>query len=170
MTVSSTEKNQILNSSQVSRKIKRMAYEIYEHNFREKEVVLAGVDGQGYALAGLIAKELATIAKLDAQVVKISLDKTNPSQSEIRIDVELNDLRKKCVILVDDVLNTGKTLACGMKPFLGIDVKKMEVAVLVNRSHTTFPVSPTYTGFALSTTLTDHVEVILGKNSAVYLH
>lgn len=170
MTVSSSEKTLVLNASQVTRKIKRMAFEIYEHNFREKEIILAGIDGQGYALAVLLASELESIATTKAQVVRVSLDKSNPLQSEIKLDVELNGLRKKCIIIVDDVLNTGKTLACGMKPFLSIEVKKIEVAVLVNRSHATFPVLPTYTGYELSTTLTDHVEVILGKSSAVYLH
>jgi pyrimidine operon attenuation protein/uracil phosphoribosyltransferase len=147
-----------------------MAYEIYEHNFREKEVILAGIDGQGYVLAELLAKEMETISPSRPQVVRISLDKTSPIQSDVTLDVDINDLRKKSIIIVDDVLNTGKTLACSMKPFLGIDVKKIEVAVLVNRSHTTFPILPTYTGYGLSTTLTEHVEVILGKNSAVYLH
>lgn len=170
MTVSNAEKNLILTSSQVTRKIKRMAYEIYEHNFREKDVVLAGIDGQGYVLADLLSKQLESIGSLRARVVRVSLDKTNPLQSDIRLDVDLNDLRKQSIVLVDDVLNTGKTLAGGMKPFLGIDVKKIEVAVLVNRSHATFPILPTYTGYGLSTTLTDHVEVILGNNSAVYLH
>jgi len=170
MSVAEADKELILTTGQVKSKIKRMAFEIYEHNFREKDVILAGIDGQGYVLAGLLAKELETIAGLKAQVVRVSLDKVNPLQSEIRLDVGINDVRKKCIILVDDVLNTGRVLACGMKPFLGTEVKKIEVAVLVNRNHTTFPVLPTYTGFGLSTTLTDHVEVILGKNAAVYLH
>jgi len=170
MSVAAADKDLVLATGQVTSKIKRMAFEIYEHNFREKEVILAGIDGQGYILAGLLAKELETVGSLKTQVVRVSLDKTNPLQSEIRLDVDISDLRKKCIIIVDDVLNTGKTLACSMKPFLGTDVKKIEVAVLVNRSHTTFPVLPTYTGYILSTTLTDHVEVILGKNAAVYLH
>jgi pyrimidine operon attenuation protein/uracil phosphoribosyltransferase len=71
---------------------------------------------------------------------------------------------------VDDVLNTGRTLAYAMKPFFEVGVKKIEVAVLVNRSHTLFPIMPTYAGYALSTTLKDHVEVVLGKKSSVYLH
>lgn len=166
----SAEKDLILDSRQIAQKIRRMAYEVYEHNFREKEVVFAGIDGQGYVLAGLLAKQLEEIAPTRTQVVRVGIDKADPLKSEIELDVSINDLKKKCVIIVDDVLNTGKTLACGMKPFLNIDVKKIEVAVLVNRSHSTFPVLPTYTGYGLSTTLTDHIEVVLGKDAAVYLH
>lgn len=164
------EKTQILAAKQIAQKIKRMAYEIYEHNIREKEIVFAGIVGQGYVLAGLLAKDFETISTAKARVVKLSVDKTAPQQSDIHLDTEASELKKKCIVLVDDVLNTGKTLAYGMKPFLGIEVKKIEVAVLVNRSHTTFPILPTYTGYELSTTLTDHVEVVLGKNSVVYLH
>ena len=164
------EKDLVLSGSQVSRKIKRMAFEIYERNIREKEVVLAGIDGQGYVLAGLLAKELKDISPLNVRVVRISLDKTKPLQSDITLDIQLNEVEKKCVVIVDDVLNTGKTLACSMKPFLGIEVRKIEVAVLVNRSHPTFPIMPTYTGYGLSTTLTEHVEVKLGKEAGVYLH
>jgi pyrimidine operon attenuation protein/uracil phosphoribosyltransferase len=116
-----------------------------------------------------LAQELKGISPIVVKVVRISLDKSNPLQSEIQLDVQLNDLRKKCVVIIDDVLNTGKTLAGSMKPFLGIDVRKIEVAVLVNRSHPTFPIMPTYIGYGLATTLTEHVEVKLGKDAAVYL-
>ena len=82
----------------------------------------------------------------------------------------MKDLAKKSILLIDDVLNTGRVLAYGMKPFLSIIVKKIEVAVLVNRSHSLFPILPKYTGYELSTTLDDHIEVILKKKFAVYLH
>lgn len=164
------EKNLILTSTQIRQKITRIAFEVYEHNFKEKEVVFAGIEGQGYALAKSLGAELEQISNVKARLVKISVDKTAPQLSDIQIDADAVDLRKKVIILVDDVLNTGKTLAYSMKPFLGIEVKKIEVAVLVNRSHATFPINPTYTGFGLSTTLTDHIEVVLGKSGAVYLH
>jgi pyrimidine operon attenuation protein/uracil phosphoribosyltransferase len=164
------EKNLILTGNQVSQKIKRMAFEVYEHNFREKEIVFAGIEGQGYTLAMLLAKQLEEISDITATVVKVSIDKTAPLQSEIQLDADPSSFKKKCIVVVDDVLNTGKTLAYSMKPFLGVEVKKIEVAVLINRSHSTFPIQPTYTGYGLSTTLTEHIEVILSKNSAVYLH
>src|SRR5882762_7328633 len=154
------DKSLILDAPQINQKIKRMAYEIYENNFREKAVVLAGIEGQGYSFAQLLAKELASISEIQPIVVKVSLDKLAPLQSEISIDVDGKALKKKCVILVDDVLNTGRTLAYSLKPLLNLEVKKIEVAVLVNRSHPMFPIMPAYTGLELSTTLNEHVEVV----------
>ena len=164
-----SERSLILDATQVKQKIRRMAYEIYEHNFKEKSIVIAGIEGQGYVLAKLLAKEVESISPVKAKLAKIVLDKVAPQQSEVTLDCEVKDLRKKCIILVDDVLNTGRTFAYGLKPFLDIEVKKIEIAVLVNRSHTLFPVYPQYTGYELSTTITDHVEVSLGTEVAVYL-
>jgi len=163
------KKSLVLNAKQVSQKIRRIAYEIYENNFSEKSIVLAGIDGQGYAFAKMLEKELNAISTIKTLLVKVSLDKLSPVQSEVAIDASTKDIKKKCVILIDDVLNSARTLAYGLKPFLVAEVKKVEVAVLVNRSHTLFPIVPTYTGFELATTLSDHVEVKLGKEAAVYL-
>ena len=64
------EKNLILDASQVKQKIRRMAYEMYEHNFKEKSIVVAGIDGQGYALAQFLVKELESISPIKAKLVK----------------------------------------------------------------------------------------------------
>jgi pyrimidine operon attenuation protein/uracil phosphoribosyltransferase len=164
------EKTLVLNDEQIRKKISRMAYEIYENNFDEKSLVLAGVDGQGYVLAELLQRELTNISPINCTVVKINIDKTTPSLNEVTVDAPLKDLAKKSIVLVDDVLNTGRVLAYGMKPFLSVAIKKIEVVVLVNRSHSLFPILPKFTGFELSTTLDDHIEVILKKKFAVYLH
>jgi len=164
-----TEKSLILDSRQVKQKIRRMAFEIYEHNFNEKALVIAGIDGQGYVLAKLLTKEVEAISPLEVKLVKVTLDKLAPQQSDVTLDCDLKEVKKKCIILVDDVLNTGRTFAYGLKPFLNIEVKKIETAVLVNRRHTLFPIYPQYTGYELATTIKDHVEVNLGKDTAVYL-
>ena len=165
------DKNLVLNDAQINQKIRRMACEIYENNFKENSIVLAGIEGQGYLLAQILSEELGRISPIIPKVVKVSLDKLSPLQSEVVLDCDLKEIKKKCIVLIDDVLNTGRTLAYGLKPFLAIDVKKIEVAVLVNRSHSLFPIMPTYMGYELSTTLKDHVEVILKKKkSSVYLH
>lgn len=165
------ERSLILDTRQVKQKIKRMASEIYEHNFNEKNLVMAGIDGHGYTLAKLLAKALENISPITVKLVKISIDKTAPQQSAIALDCELKEIKKKCIVLVDDVLNTGRTFAYGMKPFLNTEVKKIETAVLVNRSHTLFPIYPKYTGYELATTLKEHVEVRLSNDdTGVYLH
>ncbi len=169
MTEGVAEKTLILNAAQIKQKIRRMAFEIYEHNFKEKSVVIAGIDGQGYVLARLLAKETEAISELKITLVKVKIDKNEPQQGEVTLDCDLKEIKKKCIIVVDDVLNTGRTFAYSLKPFLNTEIKKLEIAVLVNRSHTLFPLYPQYTGYELATTLREHVEVILGKESAVYL-
>lgn len=165
-----SQKNLVLEDTQVRQKIRRMAYEIFENNFDEKTIVLAGVEGQGFTLAQFLEKELLGISPLQVIIAKVMVDKVAPQKSDVSLNVKLDALKKKTIVLIDDVLSTGRTLAYSMKPFLAIEVKKIEVAVLVNRGHPLFPVQPNYTGYELSTTLTDHVEVVLGKKSAVYLH
>lgn len=163
------EKSLVLDGSQVGQKIRRIAYEMYENNFAEKSIVLAGIDGQGYLFAQLLQKELQKISELNVTLLKVKLDKSTKTQTEVSIGGDLKEAKKKSVIIIDDVLNTGRTIAYAFKPFLEIEVKKIEVAVLVNRSNTLFPVLPRYTGYELATTLSDHVEVKLGKDAAVYL-
>jgi len=164
-----SERSLILDAAQVKQKIRRMAYEIYEHNFNEKTIIMAGIEGQGYVLAKLLIKEVESISPLKTILVKVTLDKSAPQQTDVTLDCNPKELQKKCIILVDDVLNTGRTFAYGLKPFLNIEVKKIETAVLVNRSHTLFPIYPQYTGYELATTIRDHVEVTLGKETAVYV-
>lgn len=170
MTGIEPDKTLVLTDDQIRKKISRMAYEIYENNFEEKALVLAGIEGQGYTLAQLLQKELQRISSIVCTVTKISINKSLPETSEVLLDTPVKELGKKNIVLVDDVLNTGRILTYSMKPFLSMIVKKIEVAVLVNRSHSLFPVLPKYTGYELSTTLSDHIEVVLKKDFAVYLH
>lgn len=165
------EKNLILTHEQVEQKIRRIAFEIHENNFQEKQLIIAGIQEKGYQLAELIIKQLGQISKAELLLIKIELDKSKPTQSEIKVDHDVESIKKTVIILVDDVMNTGRTLAYSLRPFLKIPVKKIEVAVLVNRSLTKFPISCTYTGYELSTTIDDHVDVRLeGKEKGVFLH
>ena len=164
-----TTRNLVLNSVQVEQKIKRIAFEIYEHNFQEKRILLAGIDGQGYVFAKMLKEALEGISPISVKLLKVSLDKFSSKQGEVRLDVGEKELKNRCVVLIDDVLNTGKTLAFGMQPFLNAEIKRLEVAVLINRRHTQYPILPTYTGYALATMISEHVEVVLGKRPAVYI-
>ena len=162
-------KMKILSKTQIAQKLKRMAYEIVEHNLYENAIIIAGISGNGFEVAKRLNTEIKKVKQFDTQLIEIKLDKISPTQGEIEL-MGATTLDNMVVLLVDDVLNTGRTMAYSLKPFLSSKVKKIETAVLVNRSHTTFPIAPTYTGYELSTTLTDHVEVHLSqKKEVVYL-
>ena len=166
-----TPTNLILNRKQTLQKIKRIAFEIYESNFTEEEVILAGIDDKGYCFAQLLRAELNATSPLRSQLVKVSLDKRSPQQGQVELDCPPERLRNKCIVLTDDVLNTGRTLVYSLKPFLELEIKKLQTAVLVDRNHKLFPVSADYVGYALSTTINEHVEVVLEEDGfGVYLH
>ncbi|MDO9552078.1 phosphoribosyltransferase family protein [Rhodonellum sp.] len=160
----------VLNHRQIQQKITRMAFEIYERNVAEEGVIFAGISGMGYILAGLLAEKLREISPLNVKVVEILLEKDAVVQGKVSLSDEIS-FDDKCLILVDDVLNTGKTLAYSLKPFLESPIKKIEIAVLVNRSHKLFPVTPDYAGLELSTTLSEHITVDLSSDQfSVHLH
>src|SRR6476646_2768367 len=104
-------------------------------------------------------------------MVKIELNKDS-SKLESAIDVLIQECENKVIILVDDVLNSGRTIAYGLGVFLNIPLKKLRSVVLINRSHKNFPVTADFVGLELSTVLKEHVSVVLDENNeedAVYL-
>lgn len=163
-------KDLILHKDVVSKKIERMAFEIYENHLAEKEIVIAGVAEGGYLLAKLLKKEVEKISSIKVSLLKIALDKKSVILPEIFVIPTLQPHEQRSVIIADDVLNTGRTLSYCLQAFLGYPLKKLQIAVLVNRDHRSFPVSPDYVGYALSTTVEEHVEVKIGKTVEVYLY
>jgi len=165
------EKNLILNKQQILQKIKRISFEIYENNFSEGEIVLAGIDEKGYIFANLLKNEIESISPLKVVLVKIQLDKLAGVQSEVHLDIDIERLKNKTVILADDVLNTGRTLAYALKPFLNIELNKLQTVVIVDRSHQLFPIAADYVGYSLATTLRERIDVVLDEQDyGVYLH
>jgi pyrimidine operon attenuation protein / uracil phosphoribosyltransferase len=161
---------EVLNHKQVGQKITRMAFEIYERNLHASGgMVVAGISGMGTILGHLLATELRKISPLQVEELEVILDKQAVTANEIQLSSPIA-LKGKTIILVDDVLNTGKTLVYALKPFLEHEVQKIEIAVLVNRSHGLFPVKPDYTGFELATTFNEHIRVdFSGNNYSVHL-
>jgi len=161
----------ILNHQQIQQKIDRIAYQILEDNFEESEIVIAGILSQGSLIALRIKQVLDRIAPFKSRMINISLDKQS-STLQFSTDADINECRNKVVILVDDVLNSGKTLAYGFGVFLDVPLKKLRTVVLVDRNHKNFPVSTDFAGIALSTVLKEHVYVSIsetGEEDAVYL-
>jgi pyrimidine operon attenuation protein/uracil phosphoribosyltransferase len=162
-------KNIILNHTEIQHKIRRIAYQIYEGNVNETEVILAGIDSNGFELAKKLKAILDTISDLKSTLCKVSIDKKNPLL-DITTSLSVEAYTNKSIILIDDVLNSGSTLIYGVKHFLNVPLRQFKTAVLVNRNHKKYPVKADFKGISLSTSLHEHVEVILtGKKFEAFL-
>jgi pyrimidine operon attenuation protein/uracil phosphoribosyltransferase len=167
----SEKKLLILNQQQIQQKIDRIAYQILEDNFDEQEILIAGILPRGNHIAERIKVILDDIAPFTSTLLTIELEKQS-STLQAKINFNVQDCNNKVVILVDDVLNSGKSLAYGFGVFLDVPLKKLRTAVLVDRNHKSFPITTDFTGVALSTVIKEHVDVVLdepGEEDAVYL-
>lgn len=157
----STKKTLVLNKEQIQQKSRRIAYQILEDNFEETHIVLVGIAERGYVFAQRLQKILQEIAvDKEIELIKVSIQKGKRSlQADTDIPVEA--AKNKVVVVVDDVLNSGRTLAYALGAFLDVPLKKMRTAVLVDRSHHLFPIFSDFYGIKLSTILKEHVDVHL---------
>lgn len=161
----------ILSHQEIEFKIKRIAYQIYEANVEENEIIIAGITGGGLNFASKIADVLEVITKAKIVLGEITINKNNPLESNISTNLDSKTYRNKSVVLVDDVLNSGTTLIYGVQFFLQTPLKQLKTAVLVNRNHKKFPVKADYKGISLSTSINEHVVVDLTNNAyTVYLN
>ncbi len=162
-------KSLVLNKEQIQQKVDRLAWQIYEQNYKEKEIIITGIAKRGVLVAQKIADKLMDISSVKVKLATVRLDKDNPYEKEIEVDITEDEFKDKVLILVDDVLNSGKTLIYGTKYFLSVPIKRLSTVVLVDRNHNRFPIKADFVGLSLSTTLKEHISVELEKNIGVYL-
>lgn len=163
----SNKRTLILNKEQIRQKSIRIAYQILEDNFEEESIVLVGIADRGYIFAQRLQSILKEIASdKNFELIKINIAK-NKRSLEASTDKPIETAENKVIILVDDVLNSGRTLAYGLGMFLDIPLKRIRTAVLIDRSHHQFPLFSDYYGLKLSTILKEHVEVELSESDDV---
>ncbi len=164
-------KTLILNARQIQQRIDRIAYQLYENYYQEKEMVVAGIAKNGYALAERIAEKLQEISSIKVKIAEVVVNKKSPLSEKVKVSLPEKELKGKVVVVVDDVLESGRTMMYGIDPFLKYSVKRLTTVVLVNRDHRSFPVKADFVGISLATTMQEHIAVELngGKNDAVYL-
>ena len=151
-----TSDNLILTAEIARKKLQRMAFEIIEKNIGEKEIILAGIKDSGLIIANIIKAFLQDAFKGKISVIEIDIDKKDPKNLSIPKQKNFDDA---VIIITDDVANTGKTLLYALKPFMEFYPKKMQVLVLVERSHKEFPVAPDYVGLSVATATDERIIV-----------
>jgi len=160
----------VLNKKQINQKIKRVAIEILENNYDQRvDLVFLGINNNGMAFAKMLIKELKTFAKMDFPLHQLQVNAANPISDPIGLDIDIDSLKDKSIIIVDDVANTGRTIFYCFEPLLKIIPRSIEIAVLVDRKHKLFPVHVDYFGMTLATTHKEHIDVQLGEEMVVLL-
>jgi pyrimidine operon attenuation protein / uracil phosphoribosyltransferase len=162
----------ILDKQQILRKLQRLTVEILERNYGEKDIILVGINQNGFEMASLLAKEFEGRTATKVQLTQLRINPAKPLDGSVFVDMPLETVNKKVVILIDDVANTGRTIFYAIRPLMDALPKKVEVAVLVDRKHKSFPIQPDYVGLSLATTLKENIDVQIREveDWAVYLN
>lgn len=159
-------KSIILTDQEIQHKIRRIAFQVYESNSKNKELIIAGISKNGFSLAQQLKKVLDEVSELKTTLCEVHVNKEDPLK-EITTSLDVNDYKSKPLVLVDDVLNSGTTLMYAIKHFLEVPLKQFKTAVLVNRNHKKYPVKADFKGISLSTSLQEHVTVKFSKKEVI---
>ncbi len=151
---------EIINKEQMERTIRRMTHEIIERNHDLNNIVLVGVLKKGYPLATILKENIKEFSGIDVPLYKLDI-------SNYRDDVKLNNpieqyinVHLKNVIIIDDVLFTGRSVRAAMDALTDFGrAKNYQLAVLVDRGHKELPIKADYVGKNIPTSLQERVIV-----------
>ncbi|MCD2436218.1 bifunctional pyr operon transcriptional regulator/uracil phosphoribosyltransferase PyrR [Acidaminococcus sp. NSJ-142] len=166
----SVKKKTILDADAIRRSLVRISHEIVEKNKGVENVVLVGIRTRGVPLAQRLAEQVAEIegvkvpvGSLDITLYRDDLSTLayNPIVKETELDFDING---KTVILVDDVLFTGRTIRCALDALIDMGrPKAIQLAVLVDRGHRELPIRADYVGKNVPTSTSETVDVTLAE-------
>lgn len=169
------EKAQVMNTEEIRRALLRIAHEILEHNHKHiDDLVLVGVKSRGDILAHRIAENLERIENIEVDVGAIDVtlyrDDLNLYETQIQVNsTELPfDITGKWVILVDEVLYTGRTVRAAMDALMDFGrPAAIQLATLIDRGHRELPIASDYVGKNVPTSRKEFVRVQLAEESDV---
>lgn len=164
-----TGRTLVLDHDRVQRKLRRIAIQLCEENWSEKRIVLVGVAPRGMKLAERLATMIRELNAVEADLIELRLDKNDPLTGPVKLSADLEGLKDRTVVLVDDVLMSGRTLMHAAAHLVRVKLAKLTTVVLVDRRHRAYPIRADIVGLTLSTTVQEHISVELGRKDAVYL-
>lgn len=156
---------EILTSREIQQKTERLAHQLIENTFEEPTIFIGGIEGNGIILANSLANIMRNHTESEITVFSIKMNKSEPWSEKIQLSTPSENLKNAYIILVDDVLNSGKTMQFALVEILKFPTKAIKTVALVDRKHRRFPISANFVGLSLSTTLKEHVKVDLTVGS-----
>ena len=165
------QERQIMNQEDVRRALTRVAHEILEHNRGAEDLVIVGIHTRGVYLARRIAANLAEfegvdvpVATLDVGLYRDDLGVRDQSQTKLQpTDIPM-EIQGKRVVLVDDVLYTGRTIRAAMDALVDFGRPQLiQLAILLDRGHRELPIRADYVGQNLPTAIEERVKVRLSE-------
>lgn len=170
------QKAQIMDKASMERVITRMSHEVLEKNKGTEDLLIIGIRSRGTLLAKKIAQNISYIEKTDVPVAEI--DVTNyrddiAQKDRAKVPTLNLDLNKKKIILVDDVLYTGRTTRAAMDALMDIGRPQLiQLAVLIDRGHRELPILANYVGKNVPTSHSEIIKVNFDetdKKAGVYI-
>ena len=161
----------IIDSETMKRTIRRISYEILEKNNNIEDVVLLGIRRKGITLAKIIQENIKNIEGVSLELGEIDItpyrdDIKSKVSKDINKELVTFDIENKVVILIDDVLFTGRTIRAAMDAVMDLGrPKKIELAILVDRGHRQLPIKANYIGKNIPTSTDETIQVILSDLS-----
>ncbi|MFT4604612.1 MAG: pyrimidine operon attenuation protein/uracil phosphoribosyltransferase [Rhodothermales bacterium] len=160
----------MLNAEQVGRMIRRLAYEILERNRGSENITVLGILARGHEVGQALAAEIATIES--RPVVYHSLDTAPYRDDAVGAPEEPAEggpaIEDRDVILVDDVLFTGRTVRAALDALIRLGrPRSIQLTVLIDRGHREYPIQPDFVGRRIPTKHRERVEVRLGPEASV---
>lgn len=154
----------ILSQLEIEQKITRLAHQIIENTFEHETLFIGGICGNGIQLANQLKDIMSEHSSQNIIVFEITINKTEPWAEETLLSIDQAQMLKGYVLLVDDVINSGKTMQYALVKLLQQPTKAIKTVVLVDRQHRRYPIKADFVGIGLSTTLKERVEVNLSED------
>ena len=158
----------VLDARDIARALSRISHEILERNKGADGLVLLGIPSRGVPLAERIAERMAAVEGIDVPVGSIDVTlyrddlRLKPARALMRTDIPSGGIDGKTVVLVDDVLYSGRTIRAALDALTEIGrPRAVQLAVLVDRGHRELPIRADFVGKNLPTSLAERVRVSL---------
>ena len=157
----------LLDETAMNRALTRIAHEIIEANKGAKDIILVGIETRGVPLAYRLAEKIKQIEEVDVPVEKINIafyrdDLEKKYAQPVTGESNVHDINDKTVILVDDVIYTGRTVRAAMDAVMDLGRPSyIKLATLIDRGHRELPIRPDFIGKNIPTSKKEIVHVRL---------